>query len=130
MTMESKRGGASTNHWSGSGSVPELFYNSERKDIRFRFTIGSKGGGDTNCMVRVPSEDFGSVVSAMARADPEESHYNVAKAMLSAGFDKAVEAFERAKQEWIDQEIRFLERRREIATERGRRRAAETAESA
>ena len=81
-------------------------------------------------MVRVPSEDFGSVVRAMASADPEGSYYKIAKAMLKVGFDEAVEAFERAKQEWIDEGIRSLERRRERAAERGRRRAAEIADSA
>jgi hypothetical protein len=131
MTMESKRGGASTDYWSGSGSEPKLYFtDSARKDIQFRFTIPSKGGGDTNCMVRVPSEDFDSVARAMAKADREEGPYNIAKAMLDVGFDKAVEAFERAKQEWIDQEKRRLEHRREMATERGRRRAAEVADSA
>ena len=130
MTMESKRGGASTNYWSGSGSEPRLYLDAARKDIQFRFTIPSKGGGDTNCMVRVPSEDFREVARAMAKADPDEGHYEIAKAMLNVGFDKAVEAFERAKQEWIDQEIRSLERRRERATELGRRRAAELGDPA
>jgi hypothetical protein len=75
-------------------------------------------------MVRVPSEDFGRVVNAMVSTDPA-SPYSIAEALLNAGFDNAVEGFERAKQEWINREIRSLERRREKANERGQRRAAD-----
>src|SRR5215831_6917355 len=103
MTMQSYRGGASTNHWSGSGSEPRLLHETSSKAIQLRFSISSKGGGETNCMVRVPSEDFGSVVSAMVSTDPE-SPYSIAEALLNAGFDNAVEAFERAKQEWINRQ--------------------------
>lgn len=123
MTMESYRGGASTGHFSGRGSEPELLYGTSSKDIRFRFSISSKGGGDTNCMVLVPSEDFGRVVDYMVTTDPE-SFYRIAEALLNAGFDNAVEAFERAKQEWINREKRSLERRHERATELGKIRAA------
>jgi hypothetical protein len=52
-------------------------------------------------MVRVPSEDFGRVVNAMVSTDPA-SPYSIAVALLNAGFDNAVETFERAKQEWIN----------------------------
>jgi len=124
MTMESRRGGASTNYWSGHGSEPTLHYETSSKAIQFRFSISSKGGGDTNCMVRVPSGDFGRVINSMVSADPA-SPYSIAEALLNAGFDNAVEAFERAKQEWINREIRSLERRRERAIERGQRSAAD-----
>jgi hypothetical protein len=124
MTMESKRGGRSTNHWSGSGSEPTLHDEASSKAINFRFSIPSKGGGGTECMVRVPSEDFGRVVSAMVKTDPQ-SPYSIVQALLNAGFDNAVEAFERAKQEWMNREIRFLELRRQYATERGQRSAAD-----
>ena len=123
MTMESWRGGASTKNYSSRGSEPELRYGTSSKDIRFCFSISSKGGGDTNCMVLVPSEDFGRVVDTMVSTD-SQSPYSIAEALLNAGFDNAVEAFERAKQEWINREIRSLERRRERATERGKIRAA------
>ena len=123
MTMQSFRGGVSTKQWSGSGSEPTLSHETSSKAIQFRFSISSKGGGDTNCMVLVPSEDFGRVVDYMVTTDPE-SFYRIAEALLNAGFDNAVEAFERAKQEWINREIRSLERRHERATELGKIRAA------
>jgi hypothetical protein len=70
MTMEFRRGPASTGYLYGRGSEPELFYNCSSKDIQIYSTIPSKGGGDTRCMLRIDSESFDPVVRTMLRADP------------------------------------------------------------
>jgi len=108
MTVEFKRGPASTGYWSGDGSEPQMFINTSRKDIQLHSTIPSKGGGDTHCMMRIDSESFEWIVRNMLKADPE-SFKAIAGAMFSTDFTKANEAFNSAR----DAQIEWTKRRRE-----------------
>jgi hypothetical protein len=60
------RGGVTAKYWYGAINYVSI---SSASELRFRFTMPSKGGGDTNVEMQVGPEDFPTILEAMMLVD-------------------------------------------------------------
>lgn len=72
MSIEVLRGGVTAREWSGSGrnvrvSTDDLHYSA----FQIRFDMPSKGGGDTDVLVRVTASSFKEIAEAMMVTNPQ-----------------------------------------------------------
>lgn len=64
-----RRGGKTSSTW--SGNTERILAYTDNKGLRFRFSIPSKGGGETDIQLSVGNEDMAELLKALARTCPD-----------------------------------------------------------